>query len=255
MRDEEDRPRDVDADAAGVSWDASALDSVVVPDDLRDLADDIEAYRRELRSTRRRDARRHALSRRGVGSTLVVTGALVLAAVVATLLTVLGPSVRQPAQTALPLATTTVAEGEVHGLLPGAVLRDTNGLTRNAQSLRPAVFALIPMHCSDCVPLLDSLAGQANAEGYQLDVVAPAAQDADAAALPGRLHNGPFSVWYDASARLASLRATDQGVTVVLVDRDATIVAIDDDVAPSDTALSAQLQRMRSATSVSGVAG
>src|SRR5437764_6499114 len=86
--------------------DAPWADPVVVPDDIRALQTDIDAYHREVRAARRRRHRERFTAslawRRWSFPIGVLTGALALAATVVTLLAVDG-SVRPGRHSAVPL--------------------------------------------------------------------------------------------------------------------------------------------------------
>ena len=204
--------------------DAAWADPVVVPDDIRELASDVEAYHRELRMARRR--RRWAWL---FGSSAwqrwsfplgVVTGALALTAVVFTVLTVTGAG-RTDQRGATPLAHPEAAAGLPGGLLPDQTVTMADGVVVPVRSLRPALLALIPAHCQ-CPDLLDDLAAQAAEVQVRLVVVGPDAPDAEVAALPGQLHHGTVVAAYDRAASLA--RAYDAtGVTALVVGRDGVV--------------------------------
>ncbi|MGN6474477.1 MAG: hypothetical protein ACTHK4_12630 [Mycobacteriales bacterium] len=241
MADNDDRPRDPSS-APGQHADAPWSD-VVVPDDLRDLARDVAAYRREVRRADRARRLRRLLARRGAVPALVLTGAVVLAAIVAGLLAAMAPRTVIRAPAAEPLAASPAAAGTIGGLLPPATLAGPNGpISTRSATLRPAVFALVPRDCG-CRSLLNSLSGQAYGEGLQLAIVVPAATDPSTADLANTLRGEP-SVYYDASATLAT-SMTGRGVTVVVINRDGTIYDVQRGVTdPTSTSLDAALQSM-----------
>src|SRR3954469_10311738 len=164
--------------------DAPWVDPVVVPDDIRALQADVDAYHRELREAgRRRRVRRLTASRawrHGAKPLAVIGAALALAGVVFTVLTLGDPGVGRRALPT-PVATAPLASiGEVDGLLPELTLRTRTGEPRSPRELRPALGALLPPKC-DCASLTESLAGQAETVGASLVAIAPAAVDADVA--------------------------------------------------------------------------
>lgn len=217
MPDDDDRPRDASS-AADPSW-----ADLVVPDDIRELEPDIQAYRRERRQAIWWARWSRLSRRRGVVPLLVVTSALLLAGLVATLLTVFAPTTVRSNTTALPLAHPTAQLGTLGGLLPDVELRgDAAQGPTEASALRPAVIALVPPHCG-CSTTLSAIAREAYSVSLPLTVVVPAASDTDAAALPAQLsRDDSVEVLYDATATLASA-IQPQGVTAVLVRRDGTI--------------------------------
>jgi hypothetical protein len=226
-------------------------DPVVVPDDIRALQADIDAYHREQRLARRRDRRARLtgarLWRRWGFPLGVLTGALALAAIVVAVLVVdTAGHPRRPA--AEPLATPTAATGAVGGLLPATHVTTTDGDTVSAASLRPALVVLLPPHCS-CPTLLDSLAAQAAEVDLQLVAIGPQAPDAEVAALPGQLHHGRVVAAYDDASAL-SLAYAAHGVTALVVAGDGVVTYVQRDVTAS-TRLELPLQ----AALLNGVGG
>jgi hypothetical protein len=247
MADDEDRPRDASS-AADHSWadgeDLTVLwSNAVAPDDIRELAVDVKAYRREQRAERRRTLIGKVLARPGATPLGVIAIALVLAALVATFVAVVIPTTtRSPSP--LPLAKTN-ALAVNHGLLPIAPL--TSGTnTVMARSLRPAVVAEVPDPCN-CRALLNQYAAAARTKHVPLVVVAPP-HDAEVAALTGRLDQGRVTVYSDAQNVLATaVKAT--GLTLVVVARDGTVFSIARSVtAQRPSNLTVSLSEMLAAT-------
>ena len=214
--------------------DAPWIDPVVVPDDIRALQADIDAYHREQREAgRRRWVRRltgSRLWRRGATPLAVTAASLGLAAVVFAVLTLGDPGVGRRALPAAVSTAPSAAVGEVGGLLPDLTVRTVAGQPRSVRNLRPALVALLPVHCR-CDALLDSLAGQAETVGASLVAVAPAAVDAEVAALPGRIHSGRVTAYFDPAHALADVYAAT-GVTLLVVSPDATVSHVLRDVRP-----------------------
>jgi hypothetical protein len=236
--DDEDRPLDASS-AADDSW-----TDLVIPDDIRELADDIAAYRRELREARRARWTRHLVSPRASGPVLALTLASLLAGLVAVLLTVMAPHVVDRPPSAKPLAHPSVADGKLGGLLPAVMLTGPAGqVSTRSATLRPAVYALVPTGCA-CRTLLDGLAGAAYSENLPLAVVVPAASDPSTAAAVSSLDRGDAALYLDPSAALTtSVGAT--GVTIVVVDRDGTIYDVERNISNATaTSLDAALQTM-----------
>jgi hypothetical protein len=217
-----------------VADDAPWIDPVVVPDDIRALQADIDAYHRE-----QREARRHPLVRRLTGfapfrrggvSLAVTAAALSLAAVVFAVLTIGDPGIGRRAVPS-PVATAPAgAIGEVRGLLPDLTVRSASGRPESVRSLRPALVALMPEHCG-CAGLIDSLAGQAETVGASLVAIAPASLDAEVAALPGQTHSGRVSAYFDNAHALRDIYSA-VGVTLLVVSPDATVSHLLRDVQP-----------------------
>jgi hypothetical protein len=214
--------------------DAPWIDPVVVPDDIRSLQADIDAYHRELR-----DAGRHHFTRRLTSSMLwqrgatplaVVATALGLAAVVFTVLTLGDPGVGRRTLPSAVASSPGAPIGEVDGLLPDLTLRTVGGDARSVRELRPALVALLPLHCG-CADMVDSLAGQAETVGASLVAIAPSAEDAEVAALPGRTHSGHVAAYFDPAHALADVYQA-VGVTLLVVAPDATVRHVVHDAQP-----------------------
>jgi hypothetical protein len=212
--------------------DASWLEGVVVPDDLRELQSDVDAYHRELRHTaRRRRMERITGTRAWQRMALpaaVAVGSLTIAAAVFSILT-LGHPTRTAGPPPDPIATAPSAGvGQVGGLLPDITVRTPEGAMQ-LRDLRPALVALVPLQCN-CTSLLSNLAGQAEEVSMRLVVVAPVGHDAEVDALSGQLHHMNVRPVFDLHGELAqTYQAT--GVTVVGLRPDATVSFVDHDVA------------------------
>jgi hypothetical protein len=247
VSDDDDRPRDASS-AADAGWSDpdrvnTAWAEAVAPDDISELTRDIQAYRREQRATRRRARLQRLAERPWTTPLLFAVAAMSIAALVATMLTLLNPAGGREAASPLPLAHTAVADGQLGGLLPNATLRTDGGAMVSARTLRPTVVALIPLQC-DCTSRLASLARDASAERLRLMVVAPTYPDAEAASLPGQLDKVNSAVYYDPTGDLRAAVAAD-GVTLVLINRDGTVFNVQRDaVSESASTLNTLLQRM-----------
>jgi hypothetical protein len=218
MPDDDDRPRDASS-AAEPDW-----ANVVVPDDISELAADVQAYRRERRRARRQARLRRLGGRRGVLPLLILTSAMLVAGLVATMLTVLAPTSLGRAPTALPVAAhPSAAVGRVQGLLPDVALRAEVGVV-HSRDLRPTVIALVPSKCN-CGAELNVLSGEAFGVELQLSVVEPGTADPVMAAAVQRITRGAPSLYFDRSGTLARVEGAT-GITIVLLNRDATIFAV-----------------------------
>src|SRR4051812_35409166 len=128
--------------------DAPWADPVVVPDDLRSLQPDVDAYHRELRQAMRRRRWRWVTGSRAwqrlavpVG---VLFGSLGMAGLVLAVLT-FGQPHGAPTPTSAPVAEHPSADvGAVGGLLPDIDVTTTLGTTVALRQLRPALIALVP---------------------------------------------------------------------------------------------------------------
>jgi len=230
VRDDDDGPPDGRPAGDGAVW----AGDVVVPDDLRELGHDVEAYRRELRAARRRDRLRHWVGARP-GTRWPAAGSLIamlllgvgLVAGLLFALPVHQVALRRPA----PLADPAIPAGQLGGLLPEVTLRLPEAA--RALTLRPALFALVPARCG-CAAILDSLAGQAAQYDIPLVVVAAGGFDPELAGLVQGIHVGNAEAAYDPSGVLAATYRADQ-VTAVILAPDGTVPYVLRD-ATSDTA-------------------
>ncbi|GAA2721165.1 hypothetical protein [Actinocorallia aurantiaca] len=144
---------------------------VVVPDDARELDEDLAAWRREERAKRRRARLRRLLrpvTRYGL-AVPVLALSLVLTLVSGILITFFGPR-PVPQAPAAPLASPTAAVGAVGGRLPDAQVV-VNAAPRTAESLRPAVFTIMPPGCA-CEDRLRELARQAAGQSLHFYLLA-----------------------------------------------------------------------------------
>jgi hypothetical protein len=240
MPDDDDRPRDAGS-AADPAWSLA-----VAPDDISTLAPDIAAYHRELRAASRRKWLGRLFARPGITALAMTVAGLALAAVVATLLSVIDPQGAHKGPSALPLAAHPSAQaGQLHGLLPDVALQGVGGNSVRSRTLRPAVLALIPLHC-ECAGLLNGFADAAAAAKLALVVVAPTVEDAEATALSGQLTHGRTEIFYDSAGALATdFAVAGTGVTLVVLDRDGTIFHIQQAVpSTASSHLNTLLQQM-----------
>jgi hypothetical protein len=171
-----------------------------------------------------------------------VSIALLLAGIVATLLTVLAPSAGDSEPASLPLAHTRVANGSVGGLVPPVGLIEL-GQRVKSQALRPAVVALVPTTCN-CIARLKTLAGQADQVGYPLDVVTAARPAADT--LVKTLDTGKPHVLLDASSTNSLYdQVAAVGLTLLLVQPNGVIYEKYTNVVAPIPDLNARLQLMK----------
>ena len=210
--------------------------SLIVPTDARELDADREQWLREggftssptwplpptiSRGSRAADRERQRQRRLGV-----ITAAVLLCAVVAVAISgVMGafvlPAPPAPAP-AVPLADATAEAGQVGGLLPAATLAE--GTTPiAARAIRPAVIALIPSPCSQCVKLLQEVRRQATEYGLRLTIVGTADQVGQLGEIDRALGTIQLDVLID-SKRLLS-RTYGSAVPTLLLVRDDGIVA------------------------------
>jgi hypothetical protein len=197
---------------------------VVVPDDARELARDVLAYRREVRARRRRERMLRILGplgrtdfiRRGTIFPLIAS-LVALSLLVGTLLSVvtMGP-VSAPTATSAP---------QVPARLPDGGMRLDNGQVVPTSRLAGSLLALIPPTC-DCGPVLESLARQAASAGAPVYFVYDAQNTdygaAGLASLTARYGAGVARSVYDLSGVLFAAYMPYR-VTALLVHRDSTV--------------------------------
>jgi hypothetical protein len=239
MAEDDDRPGDASS-AADASW-----ADVVVPNDISALAADIDAYRREVRRDRRRAWQARVMSRPGILPLSIVSIALILAGLVATLLTVLAPSQGHTSPAPQPLPTTSLPPaGAVAGLLPQVTLT-SDGARSLSIALRPSVIALVPAACG-CTDLLNKVAGTADSVAYPLNVIAGSQSDAND--LQSNVTAGRARVFLDpavSSTGDGSLykQMHAVGLTLVVVQPDGVIASVYPNVTAVPRDLNFQLLR------------
>jgi hypothetical protein len=215
---------------------------IVIPDDLRDLDDEVRAYRRELRGARRRALLRHPLSGRrhapptpvrGRGArpsipVLIIALLLPLAMVMAMILIVLPQSLRSQPHS-LPLANVRTPAGALGGTLPaGDVIMSDHPVA--LRYLRPAALVLVPASCSgssSCDDLLSGVADEAAFHGVPLYLVAESGTQAQLDDLMRVSGEFPtvVAIGVDPENLLSVYRPA--GLTVVPVHADGVVNVVD----------------------------
>ncbi len=208
---------------------------VVVPDDLRELDAEVQAYRRELEAARRlerRLRRRHKFipswARGGLPSP-IFTAVLLVIATTGLLLSVFAPVTQErPRSTPIAaLANPKTPPGTVHGLLPDVQLATaTNAI--DTRMIRPAVYVLVPAGCT-CVAQLHEIIGQVNEVPPPPDVlIVSQGTDTTSATLASALDDGrgsPIGV-RDLNGVLAkTYHASTTAPTLLLEAGDGTLAS------------------------------
>jgi hypothetical protein len=214
----DDRPPDPFADGPG---DERSL-AVSIPDDARELAADVTAYRKELRARRRRERfDKYTLARYwrpyGIPFPVVIASLIVVGAVGGLLLALL-PNPGQP--THVPLASTTLPPGQRDGLLPDVAVR-VDTATKSSRDLRPAVLAIVPSNCG-CADTIQNVASQAGEFALQVYVVTSQAADPQIDAITSTSGDSVTAV-YDSSRVMQQTYTSEPGVTVVFVRKDGVV--------------------------------
>ncbi|MCW2900367.1 MAG: hypothetical protein JWO67_2632 [Streptosporangiaceae bacterium] len=224
---------------------------IVVPDDARELDRDILAYRREERRHRRRRRWRRLaspLTRYGLAAP-IIAGALLIALLSGTLITVFGPkpTPRRPGQ---PVADRPMARpGQIGGVLPGWQVT-VPGHRKRLIDLRPAVILIVPPGCR-CEATVDELSRQTEQYRIALYLVADRRDNRQSAEdsakemrkLAGAARHAVAIVAQEDTPQLAKTYQA-AGLTAVLVHTDGVV----DEVVPSlrpDVHLDKQLNRLQ----------
>jgi hypothetical protein len=176
-----------------------------------------------------RDTRRRRLA---ITAAIVAVSMLVVAVSGAVGAWIVGPQAASPG--AQPLASTNAQPGEIGGLLPeDAVLQNgENGIT--AQSLRPAVIAIVPAGCSDCAQVLTGLAPQVGSFGVPLVAVGGPEQTEELDQMSDAVGSSRLITLVDADQTLQTVYGTG-GTTLLLVRADGAVADIVHDPAPGVT--------------------
>jgi hypothetical protein len=213
---------------------------VAVPDDARELARDIAAWRREERWKRRRRVFERMLgggatSTRGgrATTTRALSAPIIITLMIAAALlgaTLIFPGGRTPthaptAPVPLVLAAPTSAPGTVGGLVPDDALVGQTGTT-TARALRPALLVVTQKECA-CGAALSHLATEAAANGLTIYLIGGQSRQAELNALAGSASEA-VRVMVDQDSALTT--AFGKGtLTVVAVHADGVIDQIVDD--------------------------
>lgn len=210
-------------------------DDVVIPDDVSGLESDLWAFRNEQRR-RRREARfdpvlpghrAHPSDRARLAGRMVpmVLGALLLLGFLVSLASTVRPATIDAVEPA-PLATTTVPDGMVGGLLPPGVV-EVNGQPTSTLDIRPATLVLVPA-AGASQPLLDSVYLQGQAYGVPMALVGPPTREALLEATADEVRAAAVPVVIDQAEVIAeSLRLPAQAdTTIVVVGADGRIQKI-----------------------------
>jgi hypothetical protein len=208
-----------------------------VPDDPRELDNDRQIWLRETGQTAplfsKPPASRPSRQARS-GQRLVITAVVLLVSLV--VVTVSGlmaslaivPATQGPS--AAPLADEIDSVGQIGGLLPVVSLTEANPLADTAtpvaaQSLRPAVIALVPEDCIDCASLLREVGDQASQYQIPLTLVGPTSQGEQLADLASEVGTFRLDVLTDSSGAFRDAFGNAEP-TLVLVRDDGVIVDV-----------------------------
>jgi hypothetical protein len=172
-----------------------------------------------------RDARRRRLA---ITAAVVAVSMLTVAISGAVGAWIVGPQASPGPQ---PLASTDAQPGEVGGLLPADAMLQNGESGISAQSLRPAVIAIIPASCFDCDQLLTTLAPQVGSFGVPLMAVGGPEQAAQLDALSDAVGSSRLITLIDNEQTLRTVYSAT-GTTLLLVRADGALVDVIRDPAP-----------------------
>jgi hypothetical protein len=205
--------------------------NIVIPDDARELDRDVLAYRRELRSQRRRQRllrvlRPFRLREFGGHAAIIplIAACLAISLVggallsVATMSPASAPTLSSPQTSPLASPQPAISPRDLGALPAGTV--QLNGSAVPLRSLVSAAIAIVPANCG-CGTALDRLASQAVAAHVNLYFAADGAEIAQLPALTSRYGNGIAVAVADNNGVLSG-KYHPAGLTVLLVFHDAT---------------------------------
>jgi hypothetical protein len=211
-----------------------------IPNNASELEPDRLAWLAEQRALRRRALLHRLLpirrwQRLGLSGPLTLACLAFTTAVAALVIAVVPPSTA-PRPTAAPLAAVPTASvaidsppptaetpgGSVIGRLLPAVRLDGDAREVSASELRPAVLALVPSGCTDCVGVMGAIYREARQFRLDLWLVGAPGSAALLARLDETAARGGARWAVDAAGRLAAAVAA-QGVTLVAVRADGVI--------------------------------
>ncbi len=208
---------------------------VVVPDDLRELDAEVQAYRRELEAARRLERRQRWRLRlvprwaRGGLPSPIFTAVLLVIATTGLLLSVFAP-VTQERQRSMPisaLASPKTPPGTVHGLLPDVQLA-AGSTTIGTRMIRPAVYILVPPGCK-CVAQVRAVVEQVDEVPPPPDVlIVSQGKDTTSASLASAVDDGrgsPVGVRDVAGVLAKTYHASATAPTLLLVAGDGTLAS------------------------------
>ena len=174
-----------------------------------------------------RDARRRRLS---ITAGVVLVSMLIVALSGAIGAWIVGPHASPTP--AAPLAESGAAPGEIGGLIPSDIVLRDGDAPITAQSVRPAVIALVPDPCDECPTLLSTLAPQVISFGVDLVAVGSSDQVSQLQSLKGEVGPTRLHTLNDPAGGLRSVYGLT-GITLLLVRNDGVVVDVVRDPTPT----------------------
>ena len=203
--------------------------TIVIPDDLRELADEVVQVQAELAVTpSKASLRSWRWQRSGLSGPLLALILFLVAAIGSLMVVVLPKPSRPPRRE--PLASSTVAVGVAGGLVPAISLAGDGSPSTSLRLFRPAVLLLSPVTCLTCAAVRNQLV--IAADETQLTVVW-ITESKEAVTIPAGSRKGQLVSLADpaGTTRLAVPGASATGPTAVLVRSDGRIGQIVPNVA------------------------
>lgn len=229
----------------GPDWNDDGLPEidVSIPDDIRELDREVQAYRREQRRARRQRLLRHLFpgaGRFGPYGVLapVIAGALVVTALFGAVISLLGPrSALPPAASDSADTVSAVGEENVGKPLPDAQVA-VDGADRQLSSLRSAVVVSVPAHCG-CTTSIDTLTSTARTTGVAVYLSGEPAEMQKLAERSGR-----YPHVLDEAGSVLTERYHPAGLSAVLVDGEGKVADVVHDLQRGDPLPEQQLNRL-----------
>jgi hypothetical protein len=212
----------------GPEWGDDGLPEidVEIPDDIRELDRDVQAYHRELRRQRRHDLLRRmipGMGRLGPYGVLapIVAAALIVTAVLGSVMSLLGPRPPSAARGAGAPRGSSVAGDRpgVGSALPNAAVT-VDGIRTRLSSVRSAVVVALPADCR-CSGSVDSLVSTARSVGVAVYLSGPHT-DTDATAA----RDGRYPRVLDGAQQAITSRYRPTGLSAVLVGKDGRVTDV-----------------------------
>lgn len=200
--------------------------TIVVPRDLRDLADEVARVQAEFAATQPREpvpSRERGWGRTELSGPLLAL-ILFLVAAIGSLMVVVLPKPNRPPRRE-PLASPSVTVGMAGGLVPPLSLAGADRQRTPLREFRPAVLLISPTVCANCATVRNQLV--AAADETQLTIVWITESEEPTTLPRGLVEGRLYSLTDpDGSARRAVAGVSAGGPTAVLVRADGRILRV-----------------------------
>lgn len=229
----------------GPEWNDDGLPEVDVeiPDDIRELDREVQAYRREQRRQRRQRLLRRLFPgarRLGPYGVLapVVAGALIVTAIFGSVLSLLGPRSATPPAASGSADAVSAPGAEIVGKpLPRAQV-EVDGVGSELSSVKSAVVITVPGDCG-CAASIDTLTSTARATGVAVYLNGNHDHMQDLAD-----RSGQYPHVLDDAADVLAERYHPAGLSVVLVDGEGRVADVVHDLQDSKPLPERQLDEL-----------